>query len=561
MKKFIINVYKNKNVRLLAFFFVAGGVVSVFTGQDNYYDLLNYHFYNAFALLNGRYGTDIIPAGMHTFLNPLADVPYYLMLMHMTNFPRVVAFLMGIPYAVCAFFAVKIVFLVFKPAKGQDKYYALAAALLGVTGVMALGLCGASSGDLQTGMFILAAVYIILRNKKILWLSGLLLGLGFGMKLTNGPIVAGFFIAALLYLFNKNWKEWLKNCFILGMTFLAGFFITNGFFMWRLWRDFQNPFFPFFNNIFKSSWFASQSAVDNVFIPQTLAQIISLPLTFGRSNTTTLAEVTRDLRLAFGTYFSFFVLFDIIIRKFKKGKDVYSGLINEKKLLFVAALWVVAYVFWLKMFAVMRYLVVPDFMVGVMLTAFFIRFINLKDKLLLFILITGIIVGYTVYPDWHNIKFRNKTVIMSDTKIKDGALVLFFSRFSYLVPFSNPNAVYIGLNYNPIYYPDAFGQDFDQPYREGDSDLGTEIYKRHNFRPLIQKVINAHNGPIYIVEPLSLYRLRPEQLAQYGLKIKQQKRECNLLKTNMYWPGVEPVICEVQKGDVTVDPSSQRTFK
>jgi len=38
---------------------VMGGLVSVWLGQDKNWDLLNYHLYNAWALLNGRLHVDL----------------------------------------------------------------------------------------------------------------------------------------------------------------------------------------------------------------------------------------------------------------------------------------------------------------------------------------------------------------------------------------------------------------------------------------------------------------------------------------------------------------------
>lgn len=48
-------------------------------GQDANWDLQNYHDYNAYALLHGRYRFDVGPAGYQGYLNPLPYVlPYAL---------------------------------------------------------------------------------------------------------------------------------------------------------------------------------------------------------------------------------------------------------------------------------------------------------------------------------------------------------------------------------------------------------------------------------------------------------------------------------------------------
>ena len=66
-----------KNILLLLLLCLAGGAFSLAGGQDVSWDLLSYRLYTPFAVLNGRWGTDVIPAGIHTFFNPLLDIPYY----------------------------------------------------------------------------------------------------------------------------------------------------------------------------------------------------------------------------------------------------------------------------------------------------------------------------------------------------------------------------------------------------------------------------------------------------------------------------------------------------
>ena len=51
--------------------------VAVALGRDVNLDLQNYHFYNAYALIEGRWALDLAPAGMHSFLHPGLDLPYY----------------------------------------------------------------------------------------------------------------------------------------------------------------------------------------------------------------------------------------------------------------------------------------------------------------------------------------------------------------------------------------------------------------------------------------------------------------------------------------------------
>ncbi|HUA79263.1 MAG TPA: hypothetical protein VL997_02735, partial [Dyella sp.] len=48
--------------KCFAFFLLCGGLLSTYLGKDVDFDLLNYHFYNPWALLHGRLSVDGFPA-------------------------------------------------------------------------------------------------------------------------------------------------------------------------------------------------------------------------------------------------------------------------------------------------------------------------------------------------------------------------------------------------------------------------------------------------------------------------------------------------------------------
>ncbi len=82
-----------ENSVLLAFWMAASGLYAVYLGKDMNYNLLNYHIYNPYAFLQGRIADDVAPAGIQTYLNPLMDVPFYLMV---RSLPAIMAgFLLG----------------------------------------------------------------------------------------------------------------------------------------------------------------------------------------------------------------------------------------------------------------------------------------------------------------------------------------------------------------------------------------------------------------------------------------------------------------------------------
>ena len=56
---------------------LAGALYTWFVGEDVNWDWQNYHEYNVWAVINGRYGIDALPAGFQTYFNPTVYFPVY----------------------------------------------------------------------------------------------------------------------------------------------------------------------------------------------------------------------------------------------------------------------------------------------------------------------------------------------------------------------------------------------------------------------------------------------------------------------------------------------------
>jgi len=56
---------------------LAGAIYTWFVGEDVNWDWLNYHEYNVWAIINGRYGIDALPPGFQTYFNPAVYFPVY----------------------------------------------------------------------------------------------------------------------------------------------------------------------------------------------------------------------------------------------------------------------------------------------------------------------------------------------------------------------------------------------------------------------------------------------------------------------------------------------------
>src|SRR5688572_20800435 len=64
---------------IVALLVAATIIWSAISGKDLNWDQLNYHFYVAHSLLEGRLEQDFIAANGQSFLNPVAYIPFYWM--------------------------------------------------------------------------------------------------------------------------------------------------------------------------------------------------------------------------------------------------------------------------------------------------------------------------------------------------------------------------------------------------------------------------------------------------------------------------------------------------
>ena len=158
---------RSKAMHLLVFLTlcVGAGLFSVHQGTDANFDLKNYHLYNAFAFLENRLFFDVAPADQQSFLNPLADLPYYWLVVWFNDSPRWVAFVQGLPAGIYAYLTLRISLLVAWLVLGQGVIpvaCALLAALLGLTGAGFVPLIGTTTNDITVGALVLASLLILL---------------------------------------------------------------------------------------------------------------------------------------------------------------------------------------------------------------------------------------------------------------------------------------------------------------------------------------------------------------------------------------------------------------
>lgn len=245
-----------ENIVILLFFILLFGSISVFQGITIDYDFLHYHLYNPFAFLTGRINTDLAPCGIHSFFNPVFDIPYYLMFKSLINSPPLtflIAFCQGLYCGIFAFVVLHTnIFFFQKTPLRRDIFYAVLATFIGISDCFIIATFNTTCNDIQTSILNLLALLLLAKNLLIknspkrtfyIILSSFLIGLSFGFKI-NTYIYTLFFIILLFYKKLKKKKLFFQTIILFLIFSIIGFLIADGYFIFIFLNKMHNTLFP-----------------------------------------------------------------------------------------------------------------------------------------------------------------------------------------------------------------------------------------------------------------------------------------------------------------------------
>lgn len=333
---------------------LAFALYSLWLGLDANWDLKNYHYYNAYALWNGRYGFDVAPGHQPTFYNPLLYLPLYAAFEYLPA--RAIGLMLGALHGL----NLPLVYLLARQVLRQPlgRAPALALAVLGVTGAGVLSEIGTSFADIFLNLFFLGALLLGLRASNRgeggigAWAAlaaGGLIGLAVGLKLTVAVYAVGLGLGLLGL--DAPWRTRFKILIWVAIGGAAGFALTGGYWAWFLWDRYQNPFFPYFNPIFRSPFFAAVEQAGTGFSPRTLWEALIYPVLFTLDSLRVAELQFRDARILIAYGLTFAALGMLLWRK--PAFAISQPAANRMLLLTAAGV----YLPWLFVFAVYRYAV------------------------------------------------------------------------------------------------------------------------------------------------------------------------------------------------------------
>lgn len=509
-----------KRVAFIAVIFIAGfvccGIYSTSIGAFNDYDLMNYQYYSAYALLTGRYDFDYAPAQIQTFLNPVPFVPFYLVTTHFK--PIVAGFIMGGIHGLVA----GLLFLTAMAISQKPRIIlSLMCAALGVYGPTFLAFLGGSGSDHIASLFVLAGVYVLVRGIRFhdapdareariaLLIGSVLIGIAAGLKLVCAIFLIGYGIAVLVT--SRRFFSRLAATGLFGIASAVGVFISRGHWIVFLWSRFGSPLFPFYNKIFQSPYFYNKNFADGRYIPVTFKDTILLPFRFiTRNHFTLVSHNFRDIRyaLVFGLILICLAAFATGLVMLLLRRPLSKYRLPNRAETFLLVFFLISYVIWQMKFTIMRYAIPLELLAPILITVLIRLLLPWKEIRQIVTIAAFTAIVLVMQPQFIRHKSWSSTYIDVEAPRFDNpaeTLVIMGSNmpWAYVIPDFQPEVRFVGL-----------ASTFNSPGAKHQHRAADEMYN----------LIQSHNGPIYILSSNQRIGKAIESLKPYKIVLSRKQK-------------------------------------
>jgi hypothetical protein len=249
-------------------------------GKDMASDLLQYHFYSGFSALNDRFQLDYFAAGLQSYFNPYAYVPFYLLVK--SGLPALaVGSVMAAIHSVVLWLTYELACAVYPWEDRSGRFlFGLCATGLAFMNPILLQQIGASFADITTAGLVLGGWLLLVhavryaRTTPVVY-GAILLGIATALKPTNSIHAFGaIFLVAFVPL---PFIARLRSLFYFGVSLGASFIIVAAPWSYRLAGTFGNPMFPLLNNVFKTPYITTATSKAYRFVPDSLTDALLRP--------------------------------------------------------------------------------------------------------------------------------------------------------------------------------------------------------------------------------------------------------------------------------------------
>ena len=335
---------------------VAVALFAIWLGQSTSWDLRNYHWYNAYALLNGRMGFDMAVAHHATFYNPLIDLPLWWVAKIAPGWlaAAFLGALQGLNFSVLYLLGRDVL----QFGERTRRVVAALLALLGITGGYALTLTGSPHYDNVVSVLVLASLWLIVRQRadmaagggtQALLLAGALIGLGVGLKFPTAPF--GLAVLAAAVASASRARGMLRALLLCGVAAFIAFALSTGWWFYVLWRETGNPVFPYFNDVIGSTLILDASYRDTRFLPNSFVDALLFPFRASLDWRVSADGPLTDWRIAVAYAIVPFAALAMLLRR-----AAATPFADPRATRILFAFSTIGYVSWLAVFAIYRYL-------------------------------------------------------------------------------------------------------------------------------------------------------------------------------------------------------------
>ncbi|HLG89092.1 MAG TPA: hypothetical protein VKZ79_18065 [Alphaproteobacteria bacterium] len=455
------------NLLLLLLSISASSAYSYARGQDLNWDQLNYHFYLPWALFHGRMETDLAPAAIQSFFNPIPYIPFYLMVQSMP--PVAIGLVLGAIHGVNYWLVIRLAWRLTEGRVEAERVWATAAAtVISVASPMALSEIGTSFADILLSPLALGGLLLLTRHdeaatkgdRAALLGASLLFGAATSLKLTFAPTMLGFVAASTL-----GARSWTGRSAAFGRTALgcaAAFILVGGFWYAKLWAAFGNPVFPYFNAVFASPDFAPTNLHDTAFMPKSLLDGLAYPFLWTIGQPGIGEQVSwRDVR------FVLLIVITIIggLSTLSENDGAPRWKLPHRRL---ALFFAVAFPAWLYEFGVQRYAVPLEFALGPVFIALLMNFWHGALLRVAGLTVALISIVTLVVPDWYHVSWTSHWYGFATAAIPNEPTLYLIGAppMSYAVPFlpGDARAVWID-GIDPLVYRGRFAARLEEDLR------------------------------------------------------------------------------------------------
>ena len=514
---------------------LAFGLYAVSRGRDANWDLQNYHWYDAYALLDWRYDRDVAPAHGMSFLVPYLYVPWFWLGNALPA--RALGFIIGAVQSVnlLQLYGLGLVMLPIERRLHREAV-ALMLAIVGMCGGMSIGLLGTTFSDSVVTIGILASLLAVVASLPVLtagapaqaaWRAALA-AVPAAIAVSGKPTVATFAIglAAGLLLVEAPLRRrlWLLAWFGIGGMLTAA--VLLGPWLVHVWSATGAPFYPFFARAFHSPFAGDGWNMDR-WNPHSRGELIYYPFVF----TTDFARVAEvpftDWRIAAAYVLVPAALCLRLCRQASARPPLAAGL---GYLLVVMA---VGYALWLAIFRIYRYAVALELLAPLAIALAVLALPIGRPKRSVAIGAIMLALMATTRPaDWGHLPWTDRFVEVSAPPIPDpaGATVLLMGQpISYVVPALPPEVAVIEI---------------EMAYWEGANQAA--------WAQLIRTRLAARSGPIHAITFAGEEPAMARAVAPFSLIL--DAAHCRPLPTNLPsggQPAFKPLsFCPVERAKV-----------